>query len=304
MTTTAPLSVHLVGNPASGRGRGTRLIARAGALLRQRGIEPVVRESRQPGHLVELARESAAEGAGLLLVAGGDGSVRDAVSGVLESGSGGAVGTVVGILPGGTGNDLARTLAIPRTLAAALDVALAGADRELDVWHWNGSPFINIAGVGLDASVAAAVNRRFRHLGGTAAYVAAVLATVPKFKPFPLSLQFPGGSWTGPVWLAAFANARCYGGGMQIAPGADPGDGLLEVVVVGETTRMDLLRQVPGLFSGKHVHHPSVHVIRTERVSLTAAGQEVTLDGELLGETPAEITRDPRRVKFRVPRGL
>ena len=301
-TTSTPSSVHLLGNPAAGRGEGARLITRVEALLRARGIEPTVRKTERPGHLVELGRITAAMGVDLVLVVGGDGSIRDAVTGILRAAPSGPVGTAVGVIPGGTGNDLARTLGVPQDLERALEIALNGADRELDVWRWNGEPFINIAGVGLDAAVAAAVNRSFRQLGGAAAYVAAVVTTVPKFKPFQLSLKFPGGEWEGPAWLAAFANARCYGGGMQIAPGADPSDGLLEIVVVGETTRMELLRQVPGLFSGKHVSHPKVQVIRTERVLVTAPAQVVTLDGELLGVTPAEITRDRRRLRFRVPR--
>jgi diacylglycerol kinase (ATP) len=302
MTNPVLPSVYLLGNPASGGGKGARLLLRIEEALRARGITPVVRRTERPGHLVELARASAAEGAGLVLVTGGDGSIRDAVAGLLRAGPEAVVGTVVGIIPGGTGNDLARTLGLPRDPDRALEIALDGAERELDVWRWNGEPFINIAGVGLDAAVAAAVNRSFKKLGGTAAYVAAVFSTVPKFKPFQLSLQFPEGEWEGPAWLAAFANARCYGGGMQIAPGADPGDGLLEIVVVGEISRLALLGQVPGLFSGRHVSHPCVRVIRTERVTLKAPGQVVTLDGELLGATPAEITRDPQRIRLRVPR--
>jgi diacylglycerol kinase (ATP) len=300
MPETTPRNVYLLGNPASGRGRGAAALARAEGLLRDQGVSAVVLRTSGPADAIRLAREAAAAGAELLLVSGGDGTLRDAVEGLLSV-PGAPHTTAVGILPSGTGNDLARTLGLPRRLEAALQVALSGADRALDVWRWNDTPFVNIAGVGLDAAVAGAVNRKFRTLRGPLAYVAAALDTLPRFSPFALELRFPDGEWSGKAWLAAFANARCYGGGMQIAPAAQPDDGLLDVVVVAETPRAELLRQLPGLSSGRHVHHPAVKIFRVEAVEALAGPQEVTLDGELLGSTPGRVTREGARVRVRVP---
>lgn len=293
-------NVYLLGNPASGRGRGAAALDRAEALLRERGVPTVVLRTSGPADAVRLARQAAVAGAELLLVSGGDGTLRDAVEGLLSVPDAQDT-TAVGILPSGTGNDLARTLGLPRRLEHALQVALSGADRALDVWRWNGTPFVNIAGVGLDAAVAGAVNRKFRSLRGPLAYVAAALDTLPRFAPFALELRFRDGGWSGKAWLAAFANARCYGGGMQIAPAAQPDDGLLDVVVVTETPRAELLRQLPGLFSGRHVRHPAVKIFRVEAVDVLAEPQEVTLDGELLGATPARVARERARVRVRVP---
>lgn len=296
-----PPNIYLLANPASGRGRGTAALAQAESLLRARGILPTVLRTSGPLDAIRLSREAVEAGAELLIVSGGDGTLRDAVEGLLTASHGQGT-TAVGILPSGTGNDLTRTLGIPRRLPEALEVALTGRDYPLDVWRWDERPFVNIAGVGLDAAVASAVNRKFRTLRGPLAYVAGALHTLPRFRPFPLELRFAEGGWSGQAWLAAFANARCYGGGMQIAPGAVPDDGLLDIVLVEETSRSELLRQLPGLFSGKHVSHPAVKLFRTEAVEILAPPQDVTLDGELLGATPGHVTRAGSRIRMRVPR--
>jgi diacylglycerol kinase (ATP) len=288
-------AVVLIGNPVSGRGRGAAALDAAAAEVRARGIDPQVLRTEGAGHAVELARGAVTRGAGLVLVSGGDGTVRDVVEGL------GGSAVPLGILPGGTGNDLARALDLPRDIPAAVSAALSGEERALDVWLWNGTPFVNVAGVGLDAAVAGAVNRRFRRLRGTAAYVAALLATLPAFRPTSMSLRGPGLEWSGAAWLAALANGCCYGGGMRIAPDADPGDGLLDVIVIEDVSKPELLRQFPRIFSGGHVRHPRVRSLRGESVRIEAPEQEATIDGELIGRTPATITRAPAPVRVRVP---
>jgi diacylglycerol kinase (ATP) len=279
----------------SGRGRGAAAIEAAAAALKARGLSPDVRPTQHPGHAVELARRAAKEGADLLLVCGGDGTVRDTAEGL------DGADLPVGILPGGTGNDLARTLNLPRETGAALDTALSGRDRLLDVWRWNEVPFVNIAGIGLDAAVAGVVNRRFRRLTGTLAYVAAFVLTLPRYRPQELRLEWPDGEWSGSAWLAAFASGRSYGGGMLIAPDAVPDDGLLDVVVIEGVGKVELLRQFPKLFAGTHVKHPRVRTLRLPSVKIEAAPQEATIDGELIGAAPAAVSQAGRPFRVRVP---
>ena len=258
-----------------------------------------VLETTAPGHAVELACGLPPE-LDLLLLIGGDGTTRDVVEGLRGR------EVPVGILPAGTGNDLIRTLGIPRDLDRALEIALRGGERRLDVWSWNGVPFVNVAGIGLDAAVAQAVNQRFKWLGGTGAYVLAFLSVFPRFQPLSLRLTWPEGAWEGGAWLAAFGNATCYGGGMRIVPDAIPDDGLLDVVIVEEVGRATLLQQFPRLFSGEHVKHPRVRRIRTPEIRVellrpdTAFGT-ATIDGELIAEAPAVIQRLPYALRVRVP---
>ncbi len=285
----------LIANPTSGRGRGARAAGEAEALLRDAGVRVERRETTRAGQAEELAREAVGQQPDLLLVAGGDGTFRDVVAGLQGA------PVPVGILPCGTGNDLARTLGIARSVPQALETALHGTPRPLDVWRWNDTVFVNVAGIGLDAAVGAAVNRRFKQLRGTAAYLAAFLAVFPSFQPFELELRWPEGEWSGRTWLTAFANAVSYGGGMRIAPMAVPDDGCLDVVIVEAVPRAELLREFPRIFSGSHVKNPRVRVLRVHQVEVSTAPEDATIDGELIGRTPAVITRAPAPVRVMVP---
>lgn len=287
----------LIGNPASGRGAGAASLARAEALLRERGREVRVLRTDRPGHAVQLGCEAAREDPEVLLVSGGDGTVRDVAEGVSRAGS----AVPLGILPGGTGNDLCRTLGVPLPLEAALEVALSGRARTLDLWQWNETCFLNVAGLGLDAAVAREVNARFRNMRGTLPYVLALLSVLPRFRPQELRLTWPGGEWSGSAWLAAFGNGRYYGGGMAITPQAEPDDGLLDVVVIGAVSKLELLRELPGLFQGRHVAHPGVTSQRAASFQVEAAAQDATIDGELIGHAPAAVTLSPHKVSVRVP---
>lgn len=288
--------IALIVNPRSGRGRGEALCRRVQAELLRRGLPVQVLATEAPSHAVELAR-CAAPGVDLVLVLGGDGTVRDVADGLEQGQFSGAVG----ILCGGTGNDLARALQIPSELEASLDLALTGTERSVDLWRWNRSLFVNVAGLGLDAAVASLVNRRYRSMRGSLPYILALLTLLPRYKPQEIRITCSGGEWGGQAWLAAFGNGRFYGGGMEIAPTAVPDDGLLDAVVIGAVPKVELLRQLPGLFRGAHAGHPAVTFLRSDAFQVEAADQEVTIDGELIDRAPGVIRRVERALRVRVP---
>jgi diacylglycerol kinase (ATP) len=298
----------LLVNPVSGRGEGHRLAARAAEALRRHGLEAPLHLTDHEGHAADLAARAAAGGADLILVVGGDGTLRDVAAGLAGA------PTAVALLPAGTGNDLAGALRLPRAPAAAVETALHGRERLLDVWLWNELPFVNAAGVGLDAAVAAAINtrpaRRGRlRAGGMAAYLLALARVLRTFRPLRGRLSAGDAGWEGAAWLIAFAGGPTYGGGLRIAPGAVPDDGLLEIVIVGDVSRAELVCNLPGLLRGTHVRHPRVQVLRASRAELTLEAESVaraglaTLDGEVIGALPATIRRAPYPLRLRVPPG-
>src|SRR5262249_41579764 len=160
-------------------------------------------------------------------------------------------------IPAGTGNDLCRCLGIPRSPAAAARVLLHGKPRPIDLWQANDRPFLLAAGIGLDAEVAYQVNQGGR-LGGMPAYLLALARVLKSFRPVSLQIAGEGGRFNGRVMLAALANCSCYGGGIPIAPEAKPDDGLLDVVIVREMSRLTLALQFPRLLRGAHLSHPLV----------------------------------------------
>jgi diacylglycerol kinase (ATP) len=294
-----PRHAVLIVNPASGGGTGRSMAESAMTLLGSEHVGVDLRYTNEPGDAETLARKAAADGADLILALGGDGTIRDVAAGIGES------GVPLGILPSGTGNDLIRTLGIPRDLPRAIHVALTGENRPLDVWLWNEKPFINVAGFGIDAATAAVVNVKLFYLRGALAYLIGLFMTLPHYEPLPITLRWEcageKSEWTGSAWLCAFANARYYGGGMLIAPEAVPDDGLLDIVIVGDVTKRELIGQLPGLFSGKHVKHPRVKLFRADRIEVEAPQHVVSLDGELYDGPPATIRRAAQPLNVRVP---
>ncbi len=283
-------------NPVSGSGRGARAARGAAAQIRGAGRGVVLRATERPRHATELVQQAVSAGAAAIAIAGGDGTVRDAVAG-LEGAQ-----TPLAIVPAGTGNDLVRTLRIPANRSAAVDLLLNGTARPVDIWRWNDVPFVNVAGVGLDAAVADTVNRRIRRLRGPLAYLAGVALTLSHFRPIEIELVADEWRFAGTAMLAAFGNGRCYGGGMRIAPAAVVDDGLLDVVVVEGIPRLELVRQMPRVFMGTHLSHPRVQSFRASRIVVRGdPALPVTLDGELLGTLPAEVARAEKPAWFLLP---
>ncbi|AIE87519.1 diacylglycerol/lipid kinase family protein [Fimbriimonas ginsengisoli] len=287
---TRPISVIL--NPAAGRGQAAKLVrelvGRLGPIL----------ETSGPGDAERLARRAADDG-GIVVAAGGDGTVGEVAAGIYGSDA------TLAILPVGTGNDFARTLGV-----ASLPVALAAIDQRtakpIDLIRWRcgdaGGLAINIAGCGFDALVAERINKGFRYLRGTSAYIAAVLTTLRSYRPAALTVIVDGETIETTVMLCAVANAKSYGGGMLVAPNAEVDDGELDLVVVEGIGKVEFLRAFPSVFKGAHLTHPRVRSIRGRSISIHAEPPlPVLSDGELVGVTPAEFEVIHNALKVVVP---
>jgi diacylglycerol kinase (ATP) len=295
--------IAVIRNPASGRGAGARSWGRVRELLDQGlrgygGVALSVSVTSGTGDALELARNALRQGADLLVAAGGDGTVAE-VATALEGTS-----AALAVLPLGTGNDFARALGVEHDLDLAVRTVFQGRLEQVDAVRWElpergeQGRFVNVAGCGFDAGVAARINEGFRFIGGTAAYVAAVFDTLRRYKPVELTIEVDGEVSEHNVMLCAVANATMYGGGMKVAPEASIKDGLLDVVVVGELSKAEFVRAFPGVFKGKHIGHPKVKVLRGRSVVLRSP-QPIPLlaDGEVIGDTPVRFDLQPAALR-------
>ncbi len=264
--------VRFLVNPGGGRGRAGRRLREIERLAARTGA--TVEVSSDVADLQQRARRAAEEGVDRLIVAGGDGTVHHAMRGLAGS------DTALAILPLGSGNDLAFALGVPAALPAAVETALSGERRRIDLGRFGDVPFACVAGVGFDSEVNRYANS-LRRLRGSLIYVWAVLRVLPRFRPLQLRLRHAGGELAGPAMFVAFANAPRYGGGMRIAPEARLDDGMLDAVVVRGASRLKLLRIFPRVFSGAHVREPEIEIIRGSRF-------EVALDRKLLAHGDGE----------------
>jgi diacylglycerol kinase (ATP) len=311
-------AVTVVTNPQSGLGKGHDVAGAAVARFAERGVE--VTEVRAPSaaESVRRVRDSIA-GAGpgpkpdAVVCIGGDGLINVILEALART------GVPLGLVPAGTGNDLARELGVPTDdPETAADLVLDGDTRMIDLGRiesGGAAPmwFATVAGTGFDARVTLRAND-MRWPKGPLRYTFAALAEISGRFTVPYRIELTGlapGALDNPAAetvletaavMVAVGNTRTYGGGMLICPDAVMDDGLLDLTVVGAVSRLDMLRLLPALSSGRRIDHPATKQYRAARVTLTAPGAPATADGEPAGTLPVTISAVPGALTVLVPR--
>jgi diacylglycerol kinase (ATP) len=298
---TVARSVVVILNPAAGRGQGARRKAELELALDQASEDQTgdwrIVETSAPGQGSKLAAAAAAGGATIVAAAGGDGTYGEVLNGIIGTGA------KLGIIPLGTGNDFSRNLGIGTDIELAVQTILHGIAKPVDVGTVNGRRFINVAGCGFDAVVADRVNRGFRHLHGSAAYVAAILQCLLQFKPAMFHIVADDRAIDTQAMLCTIANSRSYGGGMLIAPDARIDDGLFDLCILAKAGRIEFLRAFPRVFKGTHTTHPKVTMLQARTVLIESdPPMPVLVDGEVIGKTPAKFTIEPSAIQVMAPR--
>jgi diacylglycerol kinase (ATP) len=267
-------------NPVSGRSRLAKRWPSIESQIRNVIGDGVVWDTAGSGDATRLATRAVGAGAELVIAVGGDGTITQVANGLIGSRA------KLAMIPAGTGNDLCRTLGIGGSIESALEALAGNRTIQMDVGHWTTDRscgyFLNVAGMGFDAAVAARINSGFRFLRGTSAYVAATALTLVRYRAMPLRLQIDGIENSEKIMLAAVANARCYGGGMKIAPTASVTDGLLDIVLVRHIGKLAFLRSFPKVFKGSHLQHHAVGHTQGKCIRLEPESEaSLLIDGEL-----------------------
>ncbi|HEV2774326.1 MAG TPA: diacylglycerol kinase family protein [Solirubrobacteraceae bacterium] len=287
--------VALLCNPSAGGGRAAKILPRAERALTELGVRFHTEVTRDLEHGRELARRAAIAGE-VTVTLSGDGLV-GCVVGVLRE----IAGSVLGILPGGRGNDTARMLAIPPAIDAACAVVARGVERDLDIGDVEGRSFIGIASLGFDSDANRIANEAPSQLGRLV-YVYGAMRALAAWKHAAFELRLDGEPLSFTGYSVAACNSGRYGGGMQLAPDARLDDGLLDVVLIGAHSKRHFLRTMPKVFSGTHVEHPAVRVLRGRELHV-GADRPLTVyaDGDPIGDTPLTISVVPHALRVLVP---
>jgi diacylglycerol kinase (ATP) len=290
----------VVVNPAAGGGRTARLWPALRDDLQRLGLAFDWTATTARGEAMRLARAAVTAGARLVVAVGGDGTLNEVVNGV--------VGDVerrvtVGAILTGRGRDGARNFGLaaePRRAARRLvdgdEVAfdLVGVEWPDGARRWA----LGAAGAGFDGAVA----QRTATGGGvgTLPYLAAVVTTLSTHRSVTTTIDADAERvWSGPLSAVVVANGAYFGGGMQIAPGADAGDGQLDLVVLGDLRRHELLLWLPTVYWGGHLANRKVLTRRVRRVTLGAGPLPMHVDGEPVPAAPATLTVAPGALRLR-----
>jgi YegS/Rv2252/BmrU family lipid kinase len=303
MNTNGKRTIRLIANPNAGRGGARRAaeIARFCETLKQHGVETEVALTEAPHDATRLAREAVAEGVREIVVSGGDGTINEALQGI--------VGTSarLGVFPAGTANVLARELAIPLDAERAADTISRGVARKvyaglaLDETTRATRYFILMAGVGLDASVVERVRPRLKRRVGEAAFWFSGLSHLASWQPVPFRVEIEGETF--PATFAAIGNAARYGGDLSITPRARLDAPEFEICVINSRSRLRYLQLLTQAMraGGVAEDRRGVRYLRATRVRAEGSGVLVQMDGELIGALPMTFEVVPRPIEIIAP---
>jgi YegS/Rv2252/BmrU family lipid kinase len=270
------MSVAIIINPISGGARPEAARAKAQialAVVAAHGDHPEVFVTEGVGHARELAKTAVRRGMRLVMAWGGDGTMNEVASALIFD------DVPLGIIPAGSGNGLARELGIARRPEQAIADALAAQPRQVDVGEVDGRYFVNIAGIGFDAHIAAKFAAATRR--GFVGYAGITARALTGYVPLEYRISSRGATQTVRAVLVTIANSAQFGNGALIAPGARVDDGELDLVVFEEHSRFKTVCALPRLFNGTVGQVRGCTITRIREVTIEA-DQPLTyhVDGE------------------------
>ena len=292
----------LIVNPRSGVDRNKEtMIETASRLCESHGMRLNIEFTSGPGDGRKIAEEGSRRGYGLVIAAGGDGTVRDVADGLWKT------STAMGIVPMGSGNGLARSLGISQEESEALVTAITGQTITIDRGLANGGSFYSAFGVGFDAEVSYRFAQDKRR--GRSTYIKHALRQILSYKPRRFRLTYGHEiSIETEALLIAACNCMQYGNNAYISPKADPTDGLLDITVVHQGNFLSTAIAGIDLFMGRLDHNVLVQMFRTKGIVITMEGADhciTHLDGEPEQTSPeVHICCERGGLMIRIPKGL
>ena len=294
------LHAKVIVNPAAGAYSTRRKWPHISRLLRYVGLPFDYQYTEGIGHAIELARAAASDGYRYIVAVGGDGTVNEVANGILGSIS--STSTALGVVSTGTGSDFVRSVGIPRDYPSACSFLTSSRRLLIDVgvveYRNKGKSvqrfFVNGAGVGFGATVVEATERLGKRFGGTIPYLGGLFRTLFSYKNESVVLRLGDKVEAMRILTVMVANGGYMGGGMHFVPQAELGDGLLDVLIIGDMGKFELLKALRTVYKGTHVGHPKVRMEKATHIAIESSGRAlVQADGELLGECPASFRLMP-----------
>lgn len=290
-----------------GAGLNLQRFAGISAYLKKRGVAYAAAATTGPGDARELARLACGKGFRAIVCVGGDGTMNEVVNGLATADGEIDPDVVLGVIPVGTARDFARSVGLPLRREAALDRLLTGQESRVDVgrirfadgrFHF----FVNVLGAGFDAEVAERAQDVRGAISSIPAHVFGFASALADYQNKKISIAFDGHTGKALNFLCSMvvvANGPSYAGMMRFAPTAIVDDGLLDVVVVGDVTNIEILLNLPRVVAGTHLNHAKVAAYRVPALNLESDdGALVQADGDVVGQLPGRVDVLPRALRL------
>ena len=291
-------------NGAAGGNRTRLHLPRIRKLFESSNLNAEFVMTQSARELEYLAKDAIAKGTRLLFAMGGDGTFQALVN------AGAGADVLLGVIPAGGGNDFAAALGLPGDPSKAAETILRGKSRCVDMVRVRTADgrtrlYAGGGGIGLDAEAARYASGPYRRLPGRLRYMASVLRALAQYAPIEVQIEFPGSDLAphkGKAQLAAVLNTPTYGAGLRFAPEATLDDGLLDIVMIEDLSKISVLALLPWLMGSGALRTSRVKRWRAQRVLLSTDRRSVFHgDGEILGPSPVEIEVVPQAVRVLVP---
>lgn len=264
-----------------------------------------------PEHATQITREVLKSGYDLVVSVGGDGTMNEVVNGFFENGEPINPEAKLAVFSRGTGCDFIKSFGIKKGFEDFAEVLRRNQAQLLDVGKvcFQNEPgqavskhFLNISDVGLGGETTRRVNKTKKHLKGFLAFLVGAMLTILKYRNKVICLEIDGQVVkTERINSVIVANAKYFGGGMYISPNSEPNDGLLDIIVIGDFSTLELIRDFHLIYKGEHLTHKKVYHYKGKSVKISSEPKALLeIDGEQPGTTPAEFEILPQAIKVLV----
>ncbi len=292
------MNIVIIANPESGNGKAIKNAQALEDHIKQKGVKVSIHKTLCRGDGERLAKVAVKNNASHIIACGGDGTVNEIINGIKSAATENNTPTLA-LLPSGRCNNFWKELNAPSNPKHLYNLLSSGQSKKVDLGIINDRYFATIATLGFDSAIAEFVDEKRgpAFLKGTASYIYALIATLPKFK-FPIvSINGDIDSFREQVLLVAIGNTASYGGNFIITPCAKPNDRLLDVCIVRKISKLEILKVLPKVFSGKHVTHPSVSIENIKSIIVDSkTPMWIWADGERIMTVPATIKVEPSAI--------
>jgi YegS/Rv2252/BmrU family lipid kinase len=281
-------------NPIAGRGAGSKAIPELEAYFHDFGIDYDLVVTKEPGHAIQLAKEAGSKDYETVVAVGGDGTANEVINGLMKAKNNAELTAKLAVLPVGRGNDFSYGMGVPQELESACRILVEGRTRKIDIGFVKGGDypdgryFGNGVGIGFDAVVGFEAAKLPSFITGMPAYLIAALKTIfLYFKAPNLRVDIDGEVIEQPCLIVSLMNGRRMGGAFVFAPNSAPDDGLLNLCIVDQVSRLGVLGLFPKVMSGTQEDHPAVKMPIGKKVIIEAltGSLPVHADGETICET-------------------
>jgi diacylglycerol kinase (ATP) len=292
-------------NPEAGRGRAKHILKSLTDCLHEKGVAFQLEQTNAPGHAKDIALRMK-EDHEIILAAGGDGTINEVTSGIINS------KTALAVLPVGSGNDFNKMIGIPKKISQAVTAILYGKKKLIDLgqgYFWNSlgekkkCHFVNTLGIGLDAEIAHET-RKIKLLRGLPLYLLAAIKALYKHTPNEYKLIEGNRTWIEKAFLICIGNGCFEGGGFKLLPRAITNDSRLDICLIKDMPILKALKIIPHLIKGSHFNKNRISMWKSKEIRIESKSPFVIhCDGEVLTNDAVKIKVElsPKKINVIVP---